>query len=300
MNPSFKARLLIAYMRIRRAKRDLEDLELFRRELSDRDDALEIEPPDSLSGQFEVSRELIAGRPVFTIAASGAADAAAILYLHGGGHFLQAREAHWWTAGELAQRTRCPVIFPLTALTPLANCDDVLPWLLDVYRSIASGEVAAIAGDSAGAGAALALAQLVREAGLAQPKLIVLFSPWLDLSMRHAAEGDQLDGRDPMLAVPGLIEAGRLWAGTRAIDDPLVSPVDLDLTGLAPVEIHAGTRDILINDARRLAARGRESGHPIELTEHRGLFHVFMTIPMPETDRVLTQVAEKIGVAQGI
>jgi acetyl esterase/lipase len=38
-------------------------------------------------------------------------------------------------------------------------------------------------GDSSGGGMALALAQKARDAGLQQPRDLVLLSPWLDVTM---------------------------------------------------------------------------------------------------------------------
>ncbi|MFY9468551.1 MAG: alpha/beta hydrolase fold domain-containing protein [Solirubrobacterales bacterium] len=313
MNPSLRARLLIAVMQLRRERRDLEDLARFRRGLPKRDDAADVAPPPAITAKFTVSRSQVGGRPVFRVDPPGGAIARSpIVYLHGGGFFLQIRDGHWWTAGELARRSGRSVIVPIYPLTPFTDCDAGSEWMLEVWRtqveSLGGGPrqreddnkhpaAAAIVGDSAGGGLALALCQRLRSGDLEQPKLAVLLSPWLDLTMTRPASGEELEGSDPMLAPPGLAEAGRLWAGNRSTSDPLVSPVNADLAGLPPIAVHAGTRDILIADARRLAARAHAAGHEISLAEYRGLFHVFMTIPMPETARALDAVAAQIAAA---
>jgi acetyl esterase/lipase len=69
-------------------------------------------------------------------------------------------------------------------------------------------------GDSAGAGLALAAAQRLRDRTGAQPSRIVLISPWLDLTMSHPDQA-ALEADDPVLARPGLLEAGRLRAPWR-------------------------------------------------------------------------------------
>lgn len=73
-------------------------------------------------------------------------------------------------------------------------------------------------GDAAGAGLALAAAQRLRDRTGAQPSRIVLISPWLDLTMSHPDQ-PAIEAADPFQARSGLLEAGRLYAGTLATDD---------------------------------------------------------------------------------
>jgi epsilon-lactone hydrolase len=62
-----------------------------------------------------------------------------------------------------------------------------------------------------------------------------------------------LNGAD----IPGLVEAGRLYAGELDAAHPFVSPLHGDLTGLAPIILFTGTHDVLHPDSVALAERRR-------------------------------------------
>ena len=64
--------------------------------------------------------------------------------------------------------------------------------------------------------------------------------------------------------------------------DPLVSPLGADLTGLGPLTLFSGTRDILNPDARSLAEKARAAGVDIDYHEQPGLVHVYPLTPTRE------------------
>ncbi len=71
----------------------------------------------------------------------------------------------------------------------------------------------------------------------------------------------------PERGVAGLKQAGRWYAGTRALDDPEISPAFADLTDLPPAIVFIGHRDILLPDARRIEELGAAAGVRVELRE---------------------------------
>ena len=74
---------------------------------------------------------------------------------------------------------------------------------------------------------------------------------------------------------------------------PLISPVHADLTGLPPMLIQAGAREILLSDALRLARNARNAGVAVELDIWDGLGHVFHMYPdLPEAQRANREIAE--------
>jgi acetyl esterase/lipase len=58
-------------------------------------------------------------------------------------------------------------------------------------------------------------------------------------------------------------------------DDPLVSPVFADLSGLPPMLIQVGSHEVLLSDAVRLAARAASADVPVILDVTPGVPHVF-------------------------
>src|SRR5262245_66656648 len=91
-----------------------------------------------------------------------------------------------------------------------------------------------VAGNSAGGGLGLAAAQWLRDSGYRQPDGLVLITPWLDDSISRP-EQMTIAAHDPIQAIPGLTEAGRLYAGDLNVAHPYVSPLNGDFRGLAPI-----------------------------------------------------------------
>ncbi len=74
-----------------------------------------------------------------------------------------------------------------------------------------------------GCGLSVAFCEYLAELGLNQPDKLILFSPWLDISMSNPKVAD-FEAVDPMLSAYGLIEMGKCWAGDLDIKDYKVSP----------------------------------------------------------------------------
>ena len=92
----------------------------------------------------------------------------------------------------------------------------------------------ALAGESAGAGLAMATLVALKVAGLPQPSSAVVFSPWADLTLT----GTRMTRKaavDPSLTPQGLRRRAADYVGAAAPDDALISPVFADLTGLLEV-----------------------------------------------------------------
>ncbi len=84
---------------------------------------------------------------------------------------------------------------------------------------------------------------------------------------------------DPLLNVQELIKAGRAYAGSLSVYDPLVSPVYGDLAHLPPTVMFAGTVDVLLADCRRTEELAREAGSSVTLIEIPGLPHPGVVMP---------------------
>jgi acetyl esterase/lipase len=82
-----------------------------------------------------------------------------------------------------------------------------------------------------------------------------------------------------------------LYAGTRDVRDPLISPVYANLHGLPPLLIQAGTREVLLSDAVRLARRAREAGVDVTLDIWEGMWHVWQENPaVPESRQASMEI----------
>jgi monoterpene epsilon-lactone hydrolase len=292
---SVAGRVLIARCRVTHAKRHLKTEAALLRTLPAQP-AGGAQPPAWLRRLAYPIRTEVGGYPCYTFTPRAGYERE-VLYLHGGGYVHDAGNAHWLLTARLLRALNCRLTFPIYPLAPGHTYEAAHSMVLDAYRHLLSRSAASeitVMGDSAGGGLCLALCQLIRAAGLAQPAHAILLSPWLDLAM--SAPGlEILERVDPILAAPGLIAAGRLWAGATPVSDPLLSPLNADFAGIAPITIFVGTRDLLVLDGRRLRDRMAAQGTRLGYFEYAGMFHVFAAFPIPEGVRVMRRIKEIVG-----
>jgi len=216
-----------------------------------------------------------------------------LLYLHGGGYTTGSPATHRALTGHLAARCDARVFAADYRLAPehpfpAALADAVAAWRGLRGEGLDSGRIA-IAGDSAGGGLAVATALRLRALGEPLPRALVLFSPWVDLTL------EQLSAVPPgevMLTLPWIREcAGSYVAGSDA-RHPLISPIEADLDGLPPTLVQVGIDELLLSDSRRLCERMSAAGVPVELTEFPGRWHVFQANAgvLADADRALEAV----------
>ena len=99
-------------------------------------------------------------------------------------------------------------------------------------------------------------------------------SPWADLTL----SGDSIRGKaavDPALTPDGLTRRAADYLPDGDPAGELVSPIFADLTGLPPLLIQAGSHEILLDDATRLAAHAAAADVAVTLEITPGVPHVF-------------------------
>ena len=228
------------------------------------------------------------------IGVAGARNDRGVLYLHGGGYVLGSLDTHAELMARFAASCRAPVLGVDYRLAPEhpypAAVEDAVA---SFERLIAQGiapESIVIAGDSAGAGLALACMLALKDSGKPMPAGAVLLSPWSDLT----ASGDSLKSRadlDPMISPELLQPMADTYVGEANAADPLISPLFGDLAGLPPLLIQVGDHEVLLDDSTRLAKAAEAAGVEVELEIFDGGFHVFQNQPqLPESARALSSI----------
>lgn len=218
-----------------------------------------------------------------------------ILYLHGGAYNLGSVNASRDLIARLVvatQRTALAIDYRLAPENPFpAAVEDALicyRWLL--AEGVEPARIL-LAGDSAGGGLAIATLIALRDEGLPPPAGGFCISPWVDLTL----SGESIRSKaavDPILDAASLSRYAAAYAGKAPLNAPLISPLFAELSGLPPLLIQAGTEEILLADATRLAARAGAAGVAATLETWDGLFHVFQAVPfLPETRQALAQAA---------
>jgi acetyl esterase/lipase len=215
-----------------------------------------------------------------------------VVYLHGGAWVNEIASQHWKLAVQIAADARVRVVVPIYPLAPFATAAEVVPRIAElVAERVAPDHGVCLAGDSAGGQMALSAALLLRdEHHLILPET-VLISPVLDASLTNPLI-DAVD--DPWLTRVGLLEFAKRWCGDLPMTDPMVSPLNADLSGLGPLTVFSGTRDILNPDARLLAEKAAAAGVEIDYHEQPGLVHVYPLTPTREGRAARALIVERL------
>jgi epsilon-lactone hydrolase len=200
-----------------------------------------------------------------------------VVYFHGGGYIWMTPHSHLRVLVAISRVTgaRCVGVHYRRAPEhpfPAAVDDAVAAyrWLLD--QGSAAGSIA-FAGDSAGGGLLLAALVALRDQGIALPAAAVSFSPWTDLTVSgpSAALAD-----DPVVSGNALRMMADAYLGGSDPTSALASPLYADLGGLPPLQIQVGSREALLDDARRFAERARQAGVDVTYVEHPGVIHMWI------------------------
>jgi monoterpene epsilon-lactone hydrolase len=201
-----------------------------------------------------------------------------ILYFHGGVYVIGSAAATVPLVGDLVRRTGASAVTLDYRLAP----EDPYPAAVEDARAaylglldqgVAPAQIA-LAGESAGGGLAVALLLSLREAGEPLPSCGYLMSPYVDLTL----SGETLAAKqevDPLLTPDGLRARVPDYVGEADASDPLISPVFGDLRELPPLLIQAGSHEVLLSDAVRLAAQAAICDVPVTLEVTPGVPHVF-------------------------
>ena len=251
--------------------------------------------PEGLSFSVPIEESEQDGLQVFTLNGGGAGPLA--LYLHGGAYVGGFNAHQWRFMDRLARATGCTVVAPAYHLAPWSDYARAYEDLTALYRALLAeypGQRLILMGDSAGGGLALGLAESLVQTGAALPERLVLFSPWVDVSMDNPDIARYLPV-EPMLHFDLVKVHGQFWAGEADTHHWQVSPLYGDMAGLPPVTIYCGTRELLHPDI--LLARDKLAAAGVDVTLHTGraLNHDWPLMPIPEAEAAFKEIAGLVG-----
>jgi acetyl esterase/lipase len=279
---SARSKLMPIVMRLRGAKRRYKSEELTRARIAKQAASPASFLPPTLTG-VTIRRTTIEGWPVFEIMPFDRPNGRAALYVHGGSFVYEISRQHWTLVADLVRTTGTTINVPIYPLAPIGTAGSIIPRMTDLATALISDVGVTrmtIMGDSAGGTIALATAMMLRDRGVPTPRTI-LISPELDLSLSDPLVA-RIEPWDPWLAIAGARVANELYRGDLSLLDPLVSPLFGSLTGLSPVTLFSGTRDMLNADAASFVDRATLAGLPVDYHEARGMIHVYPLLPIPE------------------
>ena len=231
-----------------------------------------------LPADVAVTTAALNGVPTAEITVDGIEPRHVVLYFHGGVYVLGEAAQAAGLAAQIARRTSATVISVGYRLAPEnpypAAVDDALAAYQALLDNGTDPADIAFAGESAGGGLAIATLVNARDHGLPLPAAAYVMSPYADLTLAGATMDTKRD-LDPLLSPEAL--RARVPDYTAGHDPALalISPVFADLTGLPPLIIQAGTHEVLLDDAIRLARQAATADVAVSLDITPGVPHVF-------------------------
>ena len=224
------------------------------------------------------------GRSIFHIINDVKTVDVDIIYLHGGCYALQMQAGHWAIATFACRETRANVYVIDYPLIPEYSDGQASEYVLSYYRHHVenSDRPVILMGDSSGAGLAVSVAMMIRDAEMRSPERLILLSPYLDTLCTDSRQ-IAYQKKDFFLSVEGLRKAGRLYIGKLDDDDFRVNPIHGDFRDLPSMIIFTSDRDILHVDSLRLVEILDSLNAEYELYEEYDVMHDWLIIEqLPE------------------
>jgi epsilon-lactone hydrolase len=230
-------------------------------------------PPD-----VTVTPGTLGGVATAEITVDGIEPSHLVLYFHGGVYVLGDAFLAAELASQVGRRTDAKVISVDYRLGPEHPYPAAVDDALAAYRALLDDGIApsdvVFAGESAGGGLAVATLVNARDHGLPLPAAAYAMSPYVDLTLA----GSTMETRgevDPLLSLDGLRARVPDYTAGQDAGLGLISPIFADLSGLPPLIIQAGTHEVLLADALRLAERAATADVEVTLDVVPGVPHVF-------------------------
>lgn len=227
--------------------------------------------------------------PAFWVHAPLSTKKRVIFFFHGGGYTLASVQTHQDLLGRLSRTTHCDILAINYRLAPenrfpaaLEDGKAAYEWLLKKFKP----EQIILAGSSCGGGMVLSLLYSLKKKPLAG----ICICPWVDL----AFTGETLhtnEGKD-------IIHFARIKAAAEGYlqghdpKDPLASPLYGDPSGLPPLCIQVGSRELLLDEIQKFTAKAIACGVKVNFEIFPEMFHTwhYFAAKIPEGEAAIDKI----------
>jgi monoterpene epsilon-lactone hydrolase len=231
-----------------------------------------------LPSEVNVIAAELGGVPTAEITVEGIEPRRVVLYFHGGVYVIGDAFLAAELASQIGRRTQAKVISVDYRLAPEHPYPGAVEDARAAYEALVHSGIAAsdivFAGESAGGGLAIATLVNARDHGLPLPAATFVMSPYADLTLAGATIETRRDV-DPLLSRELLEPRVADYTSGQNPALGLISPIFADLSGLPPLLIQAGTHEVLLDDALRLARQAATADVAVTLDITPGVPHVF-------------------------
>ena len=223
-----------------------------------------------------------------------------IMYLHGGGYIINNLEIYHYTAAKLSAVAGMSVLLADYKISPenkfpaaLNDSITIYKWLLEQgYKA----EEIIIMGDDAGGGLTLSTLLKIRSLGLKMPSLAICISPLTDLAQTGKSIQTNAE-TDPMMSYEFIKFCADCYVGEEGDRcDPFASPFYADLSGLPPMLIMVGSKEILLDDSVRFARKAEFFGVDAKLVIAQDMLHSWTIFAgmIPEGQQAIQYIGDFI------
>ena len=233
-----------------------------------------------LPADVTVTAAALGGVPTAEITVEGIEPRHSVLYFHGGVYVVGDAFLAADLASQVGRRTRAKVISVDYRLAPEhpypAAVDDALAAYEALLHNGTAPSDIAFVGESAGGGLAIATLVNARDHGLPLPAAAFVMSPYADLTLAGTTMETKREV-DPLMSREALQSRVTDYTAGQDAALGLISPIFAELSGLPPLIIQAGTHEVLLDDAIRLARQAATADVEVTLDIAPGVPHVFQS-----------------------
>ena len=228
-----------------------------------------------------------------------------ILYFHGGGYVIGSIRGYLPLASHLSKATGASVLLIDYSLSPEnifpAAVDDAkraYNWMLD---NGPEGEErykkAFISGDSAGGGLSVATTLAIKDDNGILPNAIMPISPWVEMDPVSQSYEDNKE-LDPFVSKDGIAWFSSVYVpNENERKNPYASPLYGDFKDFPPMLIQVGTREVLLDDSKKLNEKAKSDGCDVEIQIWDDMVHIFQGFApyLPEANEALESISKFIS-----
>src|SRR5438132_7808389 len=209
-----------------------------------------------LPADVTVTAAALGGVPTAEITVEGIEPRHIVLYFHGGVYVMGDAALAADLASQVGRRTDAKVISVDYRLAPEHPYPAAVDDALAAYEALLDNGNApsdiVLAGESAGGALAVATLVNARDHELPLPAAAFVMSPYADLTLTGTTMETKSEV-DPLMSRQALQSRVTDYTAGQDAAPGLLSPIFADLSGLPPLIIQAGTHEVLLDDAVRLA-----------------------------------------------
>ncbi len=231
-----------------------------------------------LPADVTVTAAELGGVPTAEITVDGIEARHVVLYFHGGVYVMGDAALAADLASQVGRRTDAKVISVDYRLAPEHPYPAAVDDALAAYEALMDNGNApsdiVLAGESAGGALAVATLVNARDHELPLPAAAFVMSPYADLTLAGTTMETKSEV-DPLMSREALQPRVADYTAGQDAALGLISPIFADLSGLPPLIIQAGSHEVLLDDAVRLARQAATADVEVTLDVTPRVPHVF-------------------------